>query len=130
MLHIAYNCVQITRHVTFSSSWICKFFVYTIGAILTHSIMIITAIAITTFHRISHFIKCKLKIYHLQIFFAGERLSSMISYSNTLCFCNCRSVQRNCYLIQVYEIDNDACTLEKWNSYLLQFCMELVWRKM
>lgn len=26
------------------------------------------------------------------------------------------------------EIDNDAHTLEKWNLYLLQFCIALVWR--
>lgn len=104
---------------------VCKLFVYTSDAILTHSIMIMTAIAITTFHRISQCIKCQLKIYHLQIFFAGEMNFSMISQSNTLCFCTCRSVPRKCYLIQVYEIDNDACTLEKWNLYLFQFCMEL-----
>lgn len=43
-------------------------------------------------------------------------------------FFNCRSVQKKCYLIQVYKIDKDARTLDKWNLCFLQFCMELVSR--
>lgn len=63
-----YHIIKFTHFVTFPNSWVCKFFYYSTRVIITYSIMIMTAIAVTRFHQICQIMKCQITTSWLRIF--------------------------------------------------------------
>ncbi|XP_052692278.1 substance-K receptor-like [Crassostrea angulata] len=115
-----FNIVQITGRVTFPDSWICKMFFYSIRVILTHSMLIMTVIAISRFQHICHIIKYQIKTFHLWIAIAGTGIFSMLSYIPTFfAFGTVEVYKENITGYKCKEIDNDAIALDKGSLYFM-----------
>lgn len=80
-----FNMLQLTRHVTFPGSWVCKLF-FLVRVILGLSLMIMTTIAVSRFQQICHIFKCPAKTSHLWTFVICYSIVSAISYIPTFFF--------------------------------------------
>lgn len=111
-----YHILQLTYFVTFPNSWVCKFFYYSIRVIVTHSIMIMTAIAVTRFHQIGQIMKCQITTSRLRIFIICTGILSFISYIPTLfVFGTVEVYKDNITGNMCKEINNTARALDKRN---------------
>ena len=111
-----YHIIQLTHFVTFPNSWVCKFFYYLIRVIITHSIMIMTAIAVTRFHQIGQIMKCQITTSRLRIFIICTGILSFISYIPTLfVFGTVEVYKDNITGYMCKEIMNAARALDKGN---------------
>lgn len=115
-----YNIVQITRHVTFPGTLICRFFVYIIRVILAHSTMIMTAIAVTRCLKICQIINHKIRTFHLWIFIASAGIFSFISNIPVLfAFGVVEVYKKNVTGYMCKEIDDEAHILDKGNMIFI-----------
>lgn len=112
LLSAIYNIVQITRHVTFPGSWVCKLFVYSIRVILSQSAMLMAAIAVTRFQQICQITQRRITTSHLRIFIAFAGIFCALSNIPTLfVFGTVEVYKENITGYKCMEIDNDARAL-------------------
>lgn len=127
LVSATFNMLRLTRHVAFSDSWVCKLFVFSVRVILGHSLLIVTAIAVSSFKQICYNIKYPINTSHLRIFFICSGKVSAISYIPTFfLFSELSSFTKKTFPgTSVWRlIDTDACTLDRWN---LAFIAVLHW---
>lgn len=111
-----YYILQLAHFVTFPSSLVCKFFHCTIRVIVTHSIMIMTAIAVTRFHQICQIMKCQITTSRLRIVIICTGILSFISHIPTLfVFGTVEVYKDNITGYMCKEINNAARALDKGN---------------
>lgn len=111
-----YHIIKLTHFVTFPNSWVCIFFYYSTRVIITYSIMIMTAIAVTRFHQICQIMKCQITTSRLQIFIICTGILSLISYIPTLfVFGTVEVYKDNITGYMCKEINNAARALDKGN---------------
>ncbi|XP_052692277.1 pyroglutamylated RF-amide peptide receptor-like [Crassostrea angulata] len=113
LLSATYNIVQITRHVTFPGSLVCKLFIYSIRVILGQSVMVMTAIAVTRLQQICQITKHQITKSHLRVFIVCAIIFCALSNIPTLfVFGTVKIYKENITGYKCMEIDNDARALE------------------
>lgn len=113
LLSAIYNIMQITRHVTFPGSWVCRLFIYSIRVILAQSVMLMAAIAVTRLQRICQITKRQITKSHLRMFIACAVIFCALSYIPTLfVFGTVKVYKENITGHKCMEIDNDARALD------------------
>lgn len=113
LVSATFNMLKLTRHVTFPGSLVCKLF-FSVRVILGHSLMIVTAIAVSRFKQICHIIKCPIKTSYLRIFFVCSGIISALSCVPTFFFETVEIYKEYITGYKCMEIDTDARTLDRW----------------
>ena len=109
-----YNIVQITRHVTFPDSWICKSFLYILRVVLANSTFIMTVIAVNRYQHICKRFKWDFTSRNLKIFIILAELFILTSNLSPLFTYGTVTVNRdNVTGYMCKEVDDEALQVER-----------------